>query len=111
MTIDEISKHNSNSDCWMVIDNKAYDFTNYLNVHPGGAATIEPYCGKDGSAAFATKDKEKPHSQNADNLLNLFYLGDIGQKITDKKIQEIKVQAQNNLNISGGRKNKYEEED
>jgi len=84
----EIAKHNSESDCWMIIDAKVYNLTSYLGMHPGGAAPILPYCGKDGSQAFATKDQKsfKPHSDYANTLLANYYIGDLNQKIDQAQI-------------------------
>ncbi len=80
----EIGKHNSVSDCWMVIDGKVYNLTGYLGLHPGGAVSMLPYCGKDGSQGFATKDqgKSQAHSSNATSLLASYYLGNLNQKIS-----------------------------
>lgn len=41
----ELSKHNSESDCWVSYDGKVYDITDFLPVHPGGKDRIMPYCG------------------------------------------------------------------
>jgi cytochrome b involved in lipid metabolism len=79
LTIEEIAKHNSTSDCWSIINNKVYDLTSYLRAHPGGVYTISPYCGKDGSRGFATKDIGASHSATANNLLNSFYIGDVAK--------------------------------
>jgi cytochrome b involved in lipid metabolism len=92
LTTEEIAKHNSAGDCWMIIDGKVYDLTNYLSVHPGGAGAMIPYCGKDGSRGFATKDKGTPHSQNAANLLNSFYLGNVGGTVSEQVVQNIQSQ-------------------
>jgi cytochrome b involved in lipid metabolism len=78
-TLAEIAKHNSAANCWMIIDNKVYNLTIYLNQHPGGARTILLYCGQDGSLAYATKDRSQPHSGNADNLLQQFYIGNLSK--------------------------------
>ena len=43
----EVAKHNSASDCWMVISGKVYDVTSFLNSHPGGSGTMLPYCGQE----------------------------------------------------------------
>ena len=32
----EVAKHKSQDDVWMVIHNKIYDVTKYLDDHPGG---------------------------------------------------------------------------
>jgi len=83
----EIGKHNLQSDCWMIIDGKVYNFTSYLGAHPGGAVSMLPYCGKDGSDAFATKDQKNPrsHSDYAKSLFVNYYLGDLDQRIDQSR--------------------------
>ncbi len=95
LTLSEINRHNLAADCWMIISNKVYDLTNYLKAHPGGPSAISPYCGKDGTSAFATKDIGRPHSPSANSLLVSFYLGDIGQTIGNQQTQNIRSQSQN----------------
>ncbi|HEX3002424.1 MAG TPA: cytochrome b5 domain-containing protein, partial [Methanoregula sp.] len=82
LTQAEIAAHSSAASCWVIIGGKVYDLTTFLAIHPGGEGTIAPYCGKDGSAAFATKDKGSSHSSYADTLLSAFYLGDFGAAVT-----------------------------
>jgi cytochrome b involved in lipid metabolism len=36
----EVAKHSGKNDCWIVLDSKAYDVTNFLSEHPGGAPII-----------------------------------------------------------------------
>ncbi|KZT29931.1 hypothetical protein NEOLEDRAFT_1153772 [Neolentinus lepideus HHB14362 ss-1] len=45
-TIEEVAKHASTDDCWIVINNKVYDVTSALSWHPGGANAIMPHAGK-----------------------------------------------------------------
>ena len=40
LDLNEIAKHNSASDCWMIINNKVYDITPYINSHPGGESVL-----------------------------------------------------------------------
>lgn len=84
LSAQEVGKHNSEIDCWMIIDNKVYNFTSYLGEHPGGVSSMIPYCGKDGSNGFATKDKTRAqsHSGYADSLLTNYYLGNLNQEIS-----------------------------
>lgn len=79
----ETAKHNSQDDCWVIISGKVYNLTGYLDAHPGDVSTIFPYCGKDGSQGFVTKDEKKPktHSEYAGSLLANYYLGDFNQEI------------------------------
>lgn len=49
----EISQHATPNDCWVIIHNKVYDLTKFLDEHPGGKKVISNWAGKDGTAAFA----------------------------------------------------------
>jgi len=77
-SISDVAKHNNENDCWIVIDGKVYDVTSYIESHPGGKVMAN-FCGQDGSLAFATKGKNKPHSPAAYEILKTLYIGDLSQ--------------------------------
>lgn len=54
-TAEEVIEHSTESDCWLIIDNRVYDVTEFISKHPGGAERIITYCGKDATTAFATQ--------------------------------------------------------
>lgn len=56
-TQEEISKHNKDNDCWIIIKNEVYNVTNFLDEHPGGKKAIMLYGGKD-----ATEEYEMIHN-------------------------------------------------
>lgn len=43
---DEIAKHNTTDDCWIVINNIVLDVTDYLNQHPGKPQPVMVRAGK-----------------------------------------------------------------
>jgi cytochrome b involved in lipid metabolism len=108
----EIAKHNKSSDCWIVISGKVYNVTAEISLHPGGASTITPYCGKDATKAFATKDKSSAnnHSSFAQNLLTNYYLGDLNQKINQQDLNSAQQQINNNLKSNPGIQQQGEDE-
>jgi cytochrome b involved in lipid metabolism len=71
-----IATHNDSSDCWIILNNKVLDVTNYLYQHPGGASAIIPYCGSDATSAFNAVRK---HQGFAKTLINNFVIGDLVQ--------------------------------
>lgn len=36
LSVEEISKHSSPEDCWIVVDGKVWDITEFAPEHPGG---------------------------------------------------------------------------
>ncbi|OSD00775.1 hypothetical protein PYCCODRAFT_1453186 [Trametes coccinea BRFM310] len=44
--LDEVLKHNSLDDAWVILDYKVYDVTKLLPAHPGGPYAILAYAGK-----------------------------------------------------------------
>lgn len=52
VSYEEIAKHATGDDCWIVVNGRIYDVTNFLEDHPGGKAVIEQVAGKDGTDAF-----------------------------------------------------------
>lgn len=37
LSIEEVKAHNSREDCWVVIEDKVWDVTDFLSEHPGGS--------------------------------------------------------------------------
>ncbi|EHA54913.1 hypothetical protein MCOR27_011752 [Pyricularia oryzae] len=48
----EVAKHDSSQSCWVIVHGKAYDVTEFLPEHPGGAKIILKYAGKDATEEF-----------------------------------------------------------
>lgn len=80
-TMVDVGKHNVKSDCYLVIDSKVYDVTKYFGKHPGGTNSILSRCGQEASGIFASI-----HSNFAWNLLNDYYLVDLGDAATTSSI-------------------------
>merc|ERR1712137_245113 len=52
LSLDEVAKHNTDKDCWVVVNSQVLDVTEFLADHPGGKRAIMLYAGKDASEEF-----------------------------------------------------------
>jgi len=46
-TLAEVEKHTTDSDCWVILWDKVYNVTDFLNDHPGGKDSLMLFAGKD----------------------------------------------------------------
>eukprot|EP01051_Picozoa_sp_SAG22_P009725 SAG22_NODE_831_length_6940_cov_12.139599_6_plen_480_part_00 len=46
LSYDEVAKHNSPGDAWVIVDGSVYDVSSFAPSHPGGAKYIYKYAGK-----------------------------------------------------------------
>ncbi|KAK5457137.1 hypothetical protein LTS15_004918 [Exophiala xenobiotica] len=53
LSVTEISKHNSPSDAWIVINGTVWDVTEFAPKHPGGIDIILEYLGQDATKAYS----------------------------------------------------------
>merc|ERR1719230_2001842 len=51
-TKEEVAKHTSKTDCWVILDGKVLNVTNFLSQHPGGELAILTFAGKDATEEF-----------------------------------------------------------
>lgn len=72
---EEIAAHDRPEDCWLVIRGNVYDVTPYIPSHPAPRRTITDYCGTDSTQAFETKERGRPHSTDAWQLLESYLIG------------------------------------
>lgn len=78
ITLAEVAKHATETDCWMVISDKVYDVTKFIPNHPGGKLIIGG-CGKDATKLFNERptNNKGPHPASAQEALKKLYIGDL----------------------------------
>lgn len=79
ISMEEVSRHCTESDCWSVLDGKVYNLTPYLKFHPGGIAELLLAAGGDCTDLF----NEKHPWVNGHGMLDKCY---VGQLISDTVI-------------------------
>ena len=71
-----MAAHCTESDCWMVILDKVYDLTDFLDEHPAGREIMLEYAGTDATNAF----NEKPHTIEAAEMLEKYLIGELAKE-------------------------------
>merc|ERR1719282_30838 len=51
-SLDEVAKHTTKTDCWVVVSGQVLDVTSFLSQHPGGELAILTFAGKDATEEF-----------------------------------------------------------
>ncbi|GEQ68550.1 hypothetical protein JCM33374_g2218 [Metschnikowia sp. JCM 33374] len=82
-TFDEVKKHNTADDLWIVYNGQVYDVGNYLDEHPGGEEVIVDCAGEDATEAF----DDIGHSDDAHDILKGLLIG----KLEGAVIKEAKA--------------------
>ncbi|CAN8245016.1 unnamed protein product [Cochlearia groenlandica] len=68
----EISLHNKREDCWVIIKDKVYDVTSYVEEHPGGDAILD-HAGDDSTDGFFGPQ----HATRVFDMIDDFYIGEL----------------------------------
>ncbi|GLJ44259.1 hypothetical protein SUGI_0925290 [Cryptomeria japonica] len=85
-SFEEVSSHNTQNDCWIIVNSKVYDVTSYLEEHPGGDDVLLLATGKDATEDF----EDAGHSTDAREIMEKYYVGEIDTssfpKLTSKPV-------------------------
>lgn len=74
--LEEVAKHKTESDLWMILWGKVYDITKFVDEHPGGADTLLDCAGVDGTVEFEAVG----HSDSAKNMLPKYLIGELSEE-------------------------------
>ena len=90
-TKEDVAKHNTSGDCWMIFEGKVYDITSRVEIHDQ-YMDIREWCGKDMTSEFKDKDgKGVDHKNSTYALLDSLEIGDLEEKVVAKN--EIKEEV------------------
>lgn len=73
ITLDEVSYHDTMQDCWIVLYDRVYDITDFLEMHPGGHDVLLEHAGRDATIAFIGTG----HSKAAFASLKMYEIGEL----------------------------------
>ncbi|ORZ15017.1 cytochrome b5-like heme/steroid binding domain-containing protein [Absidia repens] len=77
-TYEQVAEHNKREDLWMIIDNKVYDITAFVDEHPGGEEVLIDEGARDATGPF----EDVGHSPDAREMLVKYYLGDVDPSVS-----------------------------
>jgi len=80
-TYAEISQHNTKKDLYMVIHDKVYNTSSFVDEHPGGEEVMLDVAGQDATEAF----EDVGHSDEAREVLEGLLIGDLVRQPGDPK--------------------------
>ncbi|XP_059373478.1 cytochrome b5-like [Carassius carassius] len=72
-TREEIQAHNMSKDTWLIIHDKVYDITRFMEEHPGGEEVLLEQAGVDATESF----EDVGHSTDAREMLQQYYIGEL----------------------------------
>ena len=73
ISMEEVEKHNTVDDCWIVSHGKVYDVTKFINRHPGGKFVIKSNSGKNVSRHFDY------HSKRSHKIWEKYLIGELAK--------------------------------
>ncbi|KAF7281360.1 cytochrome b5 [Rhynchophorus ferrugineus] len=73
ISMEEVSWHDNANDCWVVIYDRVYDVTNFIDEHPGGDEVLMEHAGRDATMAFRGAE----HGSKALQSLSKYMIGEL----------------------------------
>lgn len=70
-TVEEVAKHNTKADLWIIVNKQVYNVTKFMNDHPGGGSVFLDVAGRDASSDFA----DVGHSSDAIKQMQKYLIG------------------------------------
>ncbi|KAI5778372.1 cytochrome b5-like heme/steroid binding domain-containing protein [Geopyxis carbonaria] len=80
-TLDEIKSHESKKDLWVVIHDKVYSISSFVDEHPGGEEVLMDVGGQDATDSF----EDVGHSDEAREILEKLIVGKLKRTANDPK--------------------------
>jgi len=91
-TQEEVAKHNSSTDCWLIIGKNVYDVSKFVPYHPGGEILLS-HAGHKATDVFTAF-----HPSNAYKKLENYLIGELPQDMDtplEKDLRQARIDMEN----------------
>ncbi|KTG39673.1 hypothetical protein cypCar_00011601 [Cyprinus carpio] len=75
--LSEVEERNSFKSTWIIINNKVYDVTKFLEEHPGGEEVLREQAGGDATESF----EDVGHSTDAREMASSMVIGELHPRV------------------------------
>ncbi|KIJ49574.1 hypothetical protein M422DRAFT_27942 [Sphaerobolus stellatus SS14] len=99
ITYETLKQHSGKENLYLLVHNKVYDVSKFIDEHPGGDEVMLAEAGKDATEAF----EDVGHSDEAREILQKLYIGEFEKNSELKtKGSPVKVSAADHQQNTGG---------
>ena len=92
-TMAEVAKHNTQEDCWIILDERVYDITKFIDSHPGGVGPVVNMAGKDATDVFANYHAARVYK----NMLPTYLIGECTDVVVYPHVADFRAARQQML--------------
>lgn len=75
-SLKEVGEHTDKKSTWIIIHDKVYDVTKFLEEHPGGEEVLLEQAGKDATESF----EDVGHSTDARTMMKEYLIGELNEE-------------------------------
>jgi len=97
-SLDEINEHNNGKSCWLIVDDRVYDVTKFLEEHPGGEEVLLEQGGQDSTESF----EDVGHSEDARELMEDYFIGVVAGTENKPKKEKVATRSRSDSDFIEG---------
>jgi hypothetical protein len=79
-SLDDVARHGDAESCWMAIEGRVYDFTDYIPEHPTRPSVVLRWCGREATEGMRRKGRlGRDHSPAAWAAMEAYLIGRVSE--------------------------------
>jgi delta8-fatty-acid desaturase len=89
----EVAEHNKREDCWIILDERVYDITKFVDRHPGGVGPVANMAGKDATDVFDNYHQDRVYR----TMLSTYLIGECTDVVVYPHVADFRAARQQML--------------